>query len=154
MQLDGDTHGVDLQIPPVFLLTRRKRPLSGPEDNFGKHLRFAERGYHQGSQSSSRSTAICTSSAATELRPICKPEGIHEYLDFVDITEPRVLVVLQEEHIKDHHAFASGTITKDDLRALGFSLGIISALLDNVTQFDDHLCEEAKIVSHRAISSG
>lgn len=71
-----------------------------------------------------------------------KSKGIHEYVQFTDITDPRVLVVLEEENIKDHHAFASGTITKDDLRALGFSLGIVSVLMDNVTRFDDHLHED------------
>lgn len=71
-----------------------------------------------------------------------KSNGIHEYVLFADITEPRVLQVLQEENIKDHHAFASGTITKDDLQSLGFSLGIVSALMDNVTRFDDHLRED------------
>lgn len=76
------------------------------------------------------------------MRPLRKLKGIYEYLDFVDITEPRVLMVLQEENIKDHHAFSSGTITKDDLRALGFSLGIVSALMDNVTRFDDYLRED------------
>lgn len=63
-----------------------------------------------------------------------------EYIEFVKIVNPEILLVLTREEITDHHQFGAGTIKIDHLRDLGFPLGVISKLLDNLDQLDEHLC--------------
>lgn len=139
LQLEPEIHGVDLLNPPMSLRVKRKRAIGGNEEGFGKKMRYTDTAFPNFSPSTSRSVSVCTSQPSRDLPPMRPSKGIQEYIDFVEITDPQVLVVLKEEHITNHHSFSSGTITKDDLRGFGFPLGVISALLDNVSAFDQYL---------------
>ncbi|KAH9816750.1 hypothetical protein DFH28DRAFT_1158387 [Melampsora americana] len=77
-------------------------------------------------------------------RPMRTPEGIHEYLAFVGIKDNRILQILQEQDVIDHHIFLLKTVTIEDSKVLGpefKKLGVIHSLLNNVNRFDDHLAE-------------
>ncbi|KAH9814567.1 hypothetical protein DFH28DRAFT_1167039 [Melampsora americana] len=61
------------------------------------------------------------------------------YLEFIEIEEiDRILEILTRKKIKDYHNFLGG-ITKEELKDLGFEIGEIRDLLDNVLRFDEHL---------------